>query len=259
MIGIYKIENTITGDCYIGSSINIVQRKNRHFKDLKNKKHHSIILQRAYNKYGECSFYFKIIIIIKEALMLLPLEQYYLDKFKPKYNISPTAGSPLGCKHTKETCEKKRNYAILNSIKPPDYTWKEKQKSVIMLHYKTKEVLKAFQSISEACRFIGKDCTYASTISQCCKNKRYSAFGYRWVFNKEDIKNLRNKEEIIRWNKGKKTGNKCAKKIGQYDLDNNLIREWSSIKEAQQCTGASIKHCLSGRNKTSGGFIWKYL
>jgi len=33
----------------------------------------------------------------------LDLEQKYLDSIKPRYNISPTAGSPLGVKHTAET------------------------------------------------------------------------------------------------------------------------------------------------------------
>ena len=62
--GIYEIRNLITGDCYIGSSMNITQRKNRHFRDLKNNSHHSIILQRAYCKYGIDAFMFNIIEII---------------------------------------------------------------------------------------------------------------------------------------------------------------------------------------------------
>ena len=50
--GIYKIENKITKDIYVGSSVNLSNRKSRHFKDLEKQIHHSIILQRAVNKYG---------------------------------------------------------------------------------------------------------------------------------------------------------------------------------------------------------------
>jgi hypothetical protein len=31
------------------------------------------------------------------------MEQKYLDSLKPRYNLSPTAGSPRGVKHTEET------------------------------------------------------------------------------------------------------------------------------------------------------------
>jgi len=48
-----------------------------------------------------------------------------------------------------------------------------------MLHYDTLEVLNEFESLSEACRFIGKDATFASTITSCCNNKRFSAYNYR--------------------------------------------------------------------------------
>ena len=70
MIGIYKIINNITKDCYIGSSINLHNRKSRHFKDLSKNKHHSIILQRAVNKYGIDNFTFEIIeILLVENLL----------------------------------------------------------------------------------------------------------------------------------------------------------------------------------------------
>ena len=49
---IYKIENLLNSDCYIGSTNNFSRRKKRHFGDLKNGNHHSIKLQRAVNKYS---------------------------------------------------------------------------------------------------------------------------------------------------------------------------------------------------------------
>lgn len=36
-------------------------------------------------------------------------EQFYIDKFKPEYNILKVAGSPLGYKHTEEALAKMKN------------------------------------------------------------------------------------------------------------------------------------------------------
>lgn len=58
---IYKIVNNITGKFYIGSTIAPNERKIRHFRDLEEGIHHSIFLQRAYNKYGKNNFVFSIV------------------------------------------------------------------------------------------------------------------------------------------------------------------------------------------------------
>lgn len=94
MIGIYKIENIINGNLYIGSCSNFNVRKGSHLCLLRQNKHHSIKLQRAFNKYKENSF---IITLIEECKKenLLVREQYYIDTLLPEYNICPTAGSNL--------------------------------------------------------------------------------------------------------------------------------------------------------------------
>lgn len=257
MIGIYKIKNILTGDCYIGSSNNTTKRSKRHYRDLNNNCHHSIILQRAVNKYGIQYFIFGVIEEC-EISLLLEREQFYLDKESPKYNIYSEAGSPLGFKHSEETKEKLKQYALDNSIKPPESTWKNRQESVLMLDYNTLDVLNKFESLSEACRFIGKDSSFASTISSCCKNKRYSAYGYRWAFCEEDIPNLIEKKKRVAWNKGKKIKSSKGKKVYQYDLKGNFIKEWNSIKEAEQEIGKGIGNCARGLSKTSNGYKWKF-
>ena len=59
--GIYCIFNAVNGKVYVGSSVNLYMRKAQHFSSLKYDKHHSIKLQRAYNKYGKDSFKFCIL------------------------------------------------------------------------------------------------------------------------------------------------------------------------------------------------------
>lgn len=43
--GIYRIINVINNKFYIGSAINLRKRRNTHFEQLNNNKHHSIYLQ----------------------------------------------------------------------------------------------------------------------------------------------------------------------------------------------------------------------
>lgn len=81
MIGIYKIENMVNNKSYIGSSNNIERRWRQHINLLNNNEHHSIKLQRAWNKYGQDNFKFEILEEC-EVEKLLYLEQFYIDKYK---------------------------------------------------------------------------------------------------------------------------------------------------------------------------------
>ena len=95
--GIYQILNTVNGKRYIGSAVNFKERWSLHLRQLKNDKHHSIALQRAWNKYGESSFKFEILLTCEKE-ELLEYEQLHFDEFKPEYNICKFAGNMLGFK-----------------------------------------------------------------------------------------------------------------------------------------------------------------
>jgi len=54
---------------------------------------------------------------------------------------------------------------------------------------------------------------------------------------------------------------KRLKTIQQYSLKGELIEEWKQAKLAAAYVGTSIvniRGCLIGRQKTAGGYIWKY-
>lgn len=61
MIGIYAIENKVTGECYVGKSQNIPARFQQHIAMLERGEHHSIKLQRAYDSRGISDFVFKVL------------------------------------------------------------------------------------------------------------------------------------------------------------------------------------------------------
>ena len=52
-----------------------------------------------------------------------------------------------------------------------------------------------------------------------------------------------------------------SKKVYQYDLDGNLLKEYSSTQEVKRLLGynqSNISQCCRGIRKTYKGFMWKY-
>ena len=103
------MRNLTTGKVYVGSAIDIRRRLQGHIRDLKNNKHHSIHLQRAWNQTGMQYFAFEVVEKV-EVHQLISKEQFFLDKMwgadkRYGYNISPTAGSALGVRHRAEVRE----------------------------------------------------------------------------------------------------------------------------------------------------------
>ncbi|MDS7057094.1 GIY-YIG nuclease family protein [Klebsiella pneumoniae] len=107
--GIYRITNKFNGKSYIGSSVNIGVRFNKHLSMLRNNKHVSKHLQYAFNKYGEDNFYITVIEKVDEK-NLLEREDYYIDLYETcnrrfGYN-STSATRREGFKHSEETKRK---------------------------------------------------------------------------------------------------------------------------------------------------------
>jgi len=104
--GIYAIINEVNGKFYVGSAVNIRKRWTNHISDLRKGIHRNKHLRRAWKKYGEESFKFRVLESVENKEDLLGREQYWMDLLKPKYNILPTAGSSLGYKRTEESKQK---------------------------------------------------------------------------------------------------------------------------------------------------------
>ena len=109
--GIYAIVNKVNGKFYVGSAARVDSRKSRkgfyirwknHLLQLRFNKHHSKYLQNAWNKYGEENFEFRILHFCPPE-ECIQFEQIYLNLLCPHYNMSPTAGSTLGVRHSEET------------------------------------------------------------------------------------------------------------------------------------------------------------
>lgn len=119
--GVYKITCTTTGKIYIGSAIDLRDRRRCHFKELRQNNHHNRYLQNAWNKYGEQAFTFEVLEYVL-PMSLTAREQYWFNRLKPfgrkGYNLAPIAGSPLGIKRSPETIERMRQANLGKELSP---------------------------------------------------------------------------------------------------------------------------------------------
>jgi hypothetical protein len=107
-------------------------------------------------------------------------------------------------------------------------------------------------------------------ISKTLKERNHSQYYTEEVKNKIS-KNNKGRPKPFTEEHTKNMGiakRKQAKHVLQYDLDDNIIKEWESkgqaalwIKEQTGKTSnltSQIKDCILGRQKTAFGFKWKY-
>jgi group I intron endonuclease len=88
----------VSGKSYIGSSVNLSNRFKQYFNDHELKKN-NMAIYKALLKHGHSNFFLEIIKYCKPK-QCLTQEQYCLDHLEHEYNISPTAGSRLGSRHS---------------------------------------------------------------------------------------------------------------------------------------------------------------
>jgi len=245
--GIYKITNLINNKFYIGSSKDLIFRKETHEKELRRKKHCNSYLQNAWDKYGEDNFSFQVIEefqlpieFSKEKIrkILKIREQYYLNTLLKAnsskeyflnngYNISRYAeggdtGEPLvGDKHP-------------NSRKI----------SVFDLNMNFIEEIGGLRETERKYKIQG--------VYKSC-NGKYSRCG-NYIFKYSDSLD----KEYVK----KKRINfvyKNSLKIYKYDLNNNLLNEYSSISEASKRTGISrtiIYNDIKGKTTKMRDYIF---
>ena len=108
--GIYKITNTITGDCYVGSSNDVKRRWANHKCHSTWKKCPNNPMYLDMRKYGTDKFDFQVIAEV-EACSLKEKEQYFIETLKPTYNDRNANGFDIErCKKSKKEYKKTDKY-----------------------------------------------------------------------------------------------------------------------------------------------------
>ena len=117
------------------------------------------------------------------------------------------------------------------------------------------ELLREYSSFKEASRITNID---ATLIGRAAKNNSMTAGGYIWLEKNSTITILQKLLLVNNQNQSKK------KQIGQYTLNNELIQTFNSITDAAKAIGkescrSAIGKVCQGKQKTSCGYIWKYI
>lgn len=135
--GIYLIKNKINSKVYIGASGNLEQRKQNNFTKLRAGKHHSLLLQAAFNEFKEENFSF---VILEETIDLENREQYWCDYYKSNnpnfgYNIRKEVNSNKGNVIIISDTTKANISKALKGKTPSNLSIiREKQKRPVKLH-----------------------------------------------------------------------------------------------------------------------------
>lgn len=99
-----------------------------------------------------------------------------------------------------------------------------------------------YKSAQEAARNLGRS---ASPITDCCNKKCKTAFGFYWSYSSTPEINLY----------------KARRKVLQYDLNGNFIKEYKSAADAGRSIGKCVSPiiaCCNKKQKTAHNFIWRY-
>jgi hypothetical protein len=193
--GIYLIKNKINNKIYIGSALNIRKRWKQHRNSLRKNKHYNRYLQSAFNKNGFQNFEWSVIEYVDKN-KLTETEQKWLNYYRSfdrtiGYNLSPTASSCLGVKHSEES--KKRMSKSHMGNRQSEETKEKIRRSRLKKVYQfdeNGELLNIFNSILEAERQTG---IARQAISGCCRGITKFTKNYRWSFNQK-LKNLKGKK-----------------------------------------------------------------
>jgi len=171
--GIYRITNLFNGKIYIGSAVDLIDRKKAHISKLNKQNHENEYLQRSWIPILFPLNEFEIIELVDDKSKLIEREQYWIDNtncFERNigYNLCPTAGSPLGLEVSFETREKLRN--------------NNKNKREVVQCDMDGNYINEFRSLREVTRQLGYN---ANSIMLCCKHKYKQFKGYIWFYRDE--------------------------------------------------------------------------
>jgi group I intron endonuclease len=105
MQGVYAWVCTINGRVYVGSAVNVTQRKYAHTVLLNGRRHPNTHLQAAWLKYGTNAFEFELLEQVGDLVWLRAREQAWITRLRAcdrefGYNVTSDAWAPVSSPET---------------------------------------------------------------------------------------------------------------------------------------------------------------
>lgn len=247
LCGVYKITNIINGKVYIGQSINIKARWKDHVNALNRQDSHSILLQRAWDKYKEENFTFEILELCPED-MLDKIEMKYIELYDARnngYNIESGGNSN---KHLSDDTKQKIREACLGRQHSDDTKQKMSKSRTGKNNgmYGKNHSEESKRKMSESKK--GKPGHPSSEKQK--EAARRSNTG-KTVSKETRIK-------ISKANKGNIPINKNLKSVYCVELD-RIFNDPSSAANELKISSSNIIGCCEQKRKTCGGYHWVYV
>lgn len=267
---IYKVVNKITGETYIGATTcSLIKRWDEHIRSSRTTEK-DYKFHKAIRDYGEDNFDVEVVEEVPNH-MLADYEKEYIRHYDSYYNgYNSTLGGPgsnqieyekiydlwesgYSCRdiaHELDICAA-TVYAAMDYY--DDYTTSESmhrgkrnQMHKVRQYDLDGNYIAEFDSTADAARTYGVDRTLISAV---CRRKRHSGVGYQWRYAEDDPPRDYVSEQ------------KSMSRVNQYSICGEYIDTFKSITAASIALGinrSSISACCSGKNKTAGGYLWRY-
>jgi hypothetical protein len=253
---IYLAINKINGKKYIGQTQTTLEtRIQRHYNRAK---YENTIFYQAIRKYGKSAFDWKIIDTANFADELNKKEIYWIKQHRTfvdwenscGYNM--TLGGDINVLSV-ETKQKISEYAKsrVGELHP-------RAKAIVQLTLRGKFVAEHATTVELEDRYGWK----RSTINDCLKGRKGSAYGYRWFYKDTYVKHLAGEINLTLEYSGVYKGSRKPKPVVQLTLKKEFIKEFPHAKAAGEAMGFTdgthITACCKGKKKSSKGYIWMY-
>lgn len=267
MTGIIYRYTSPSGKIYIGQTRDEKRRRSTFLN--KNKRYCSGgKIDVARKKYGPENFKYEVLETIKSSNVkklideLNKLETLYIKRYnsyRMGYNSS-LGGDSFDYSNIKRkpqivTEETKLKISKAKKGKRANYTKEDLERRANLMRsiYSRKvfqysldgQFIKEWSSITEVAKTFNVSRT---TISDCWNKNKKNACGFIWKRENTPILRDVSKDNV---------------QVAQYDKDGNLLKTFSSIREASvflnKQADSNIVACCRGRQKTAYGFIWKYI
>ncbi|MEK6479599.1 NUMOD1 domain-containing DNA-binding protein [Catalinimonas sp. 4WD22] len=235
---IYVLKNPFSNRIfYLGKTITLERRLTNHIIDARMDRYSTPAMRQYIRDIlakGSKPI-FEVIYVVKPDQKWWDVERDFIKEYRKKYELFNVCdGGFSGAQGNHLTEEGKKKLQELFS------------KPVLCYDAKTGELIQEYISAREAARQLN---LFSNQVTQVCKGKFAHTGGYIFRYKKKYSKNK------IAPAKGR------GKKILQYDLNGNLIKEWPNpyqVKKELKIHNTSVLRCCKGEQKTSYGFIWKF-